>query len=196
MDTIARFKELLSKGKNTDDGIKGDCFENVLRQYIQPKSKRSFDKVTKSNTTYGDLRIKTEWKKNTGVEIKSCCGELYKIPINTIDDIDDTDESIAINLEKILTKGDLIIYAFEIDENYPIEKQGFVFTHEEFLQMILSYDGKGQMLRLKRSTDGNFLVVSFQSYFSSTRQKASKKLREHIENHCIEKPTVEEYFNN
>lgn len=192
MDTVARLKEVVKTFIETDSGAVGKAFEIVLREYIQPKSKRNNGKVTKQNTTYGDLRVKTQFNANTKIEIKSACGELGIINNDIVDDETDTDD-LDIS-DYILTKANLIIYTPTVDIEYPLEKQAYIFTRDEFLAMVNNYNGSGKILRVKTSTNG-LTVISFQSFYCETRQKASKKIATYLNDCCICQPTVEEYFN-
>lgn len=192
MDTIARLNEIKATFLTNDDGYLGKAFEIVIREYIQPKSKRNNGRITKANTTYGDMRVKMVEKANTRFEIKSSCGELGIITNDS--EVDDEMESNDIS-DYILLKADYIIYAPTIDINYQLEKQAYVFTREQFLDMVNNYNGSGNILRVKTSTNGK-TVISFQSFYCETRPKASKKIANYLQDYCNGQPTVEEFFNN
>ena len=54
------------------------------------------------------------------------------------------------------------------------------FTRDEFMEMIANYPGRGQILRVKSTSTGTGVRVSFQSFQSDTRPKASKPISEYL----------------
>lgn len=172
----------MEKAKANDDGAKGKALEVALRAYIQPKSKRIG--VTSNKTWYGDIRMKNgnSWEK---VEIKSACGELA-----IVDSDSDNVESLIFQM---LPKADYVLYCPEVADNIAPEEQTFVFTRAEFVAMATSYAGRGSMVRVKPSSNGGYRL-SFQSFQSEGRPKASKPIANHIWEACYGQPTVKEWM--
>ena len=181
MNTLQIYHDFLVKKKVTDDGAKGKAFEVAIRKFIQPTSKR--EGVTHANASYGDMRLKLDgsWVK---VEIKTACGELATI---------ECDDESAITFSAILPKADYVIYCPEINDNIPMEQQGFVFTRDEFLEMIASYSGRGAILRTKPASRDAGFRISFQSFRADSRPKASAPIANHIWDCCYNQPTVADW---
>lgn len=186
INTVELFQELGNReftnrpNAVNDDGLNGKLLEMTLKIFKASGNKTSWT-VTPSNRSYGDT---TYSNKRLGIsrarlEIKSACGELG--------------EGNIIDLTRILPRADYVVYCPEIDERLPLESQSFVFTRAEFLEIITSYKGKGQVIRTKRSTKGKWLL-SFQSFFSEGRPTSSKKLANHIWDCCYAKPTFQEWL--
>lgn len=177
-NTTEIMREFLEKANLEDDGSKGKALEIAIRAYIQPKSSRIG--VTPQARWYGDIRRKNgnNWER---LEVKSACGELGIV-------------GSADDLSQLLPKADLVLYAPEVNADIPAEKQTFVFTRGEFLEMLGNYGGRGQILRVKSTSAGTGVRVSLQSFQSDTRPKASKPIAEYLWDCCYEQPTVEEYF--
>lgn len=108
--------------------------------------------------------------KGIKIEIKTACGT-----------VNDT------------LKADVVIYCPLVDDSIPAEKQGFVFTHEKWVDMLngVGYSGKGSVIKQNKSRN----TWNIQSFYGSemVRPKASKKLADYIWNCCFECPTVEEW---
>ena len=188
-DTISRFSSVvntltesgktraLAMGKEykADDGIIGKAFEIVLREYIQPFSKRNNERVTPAKSTYGDMRMGNSGK----VEIKSACGELGE----------------GTEFSDILPKADYIIYCPEVNLEIAVENQAFVFTRGEFLEMLATYPGSGSVVRFGKSSTNGTTKIAIQSFYAETRRSASKKIARHLWDCCYERPTVAEWAN-
>ena len=188
-DSISRFTTLLDsltqsaklralesgKEYRADDGIIGKVFEIVLREYIQPFSKRNNERVTSSRSSYCDMRIGNAGK----VEIKSACGELGE----------------GTEFSDILPKADYVIYCPEVDVNIAVENQSFVFTREQFIDMLKSYPGSGSVVRFGKSSTSGATKIAIQSFYAETRKSASKKIANHLWECCYERPTVAEWVN-
>ncbi len=187
MLTLESYAAFLANAKINDDGAKGKALEVALRDYIQPRSKRVG--VTSNKTWYGDIRRRVDngngynWEK---LEIKSSCGELAIVDVESASDTDTL-------IHKMLPKADYILYCPEIASNIPLEEQTFVFTRDEFIAMATSYSGRGAMVRVKKGTNGGYRL-SFQSFQSDTRPKASKPIASHIWECCYNQPTVKEWL--
>lgn len=177
-NTIEIMREFLEKANVKDDGAKGKALEIAIRAYIQPRSSRIG--VTPQSRWYGDIRKKNgnNWER---LEVKSACGELGNV--GSVEEI-----------SQLLPKADLVLYAPEVNADILAEKQTFVFTRDEFMEMISNYPGRGNILRVKSTSSGNGVRVSFQSFQSDTRPKASKPIAEYLWDCCYEQSTVEEYF--
>jgi len=168
------FKANLNYFDSSDDGRVGKAYEVTIRNLIQPKSRRIG--VTRQFAWYGDMR-----KHNYNYEIKTGCCELVKL------------ENDEIDLWKIFPKMDFIIYCPEVDENVNILQQGYVFTREDFIDMLISYAGKGKIIRTKTGTHGG-IKITLQSFFSENRQKSSRKIRKYIDNCCECQPDIYSHF--
>lgn len=198
-DSVTRFSELytayeqkvLNGDKNPDVGIIGKLFEVVIREYIQPYSVRNNGKISSPFKYYGDMLYKNDNGTYSKTEIKYSCGELARInnDIQFLTEI--TDETLS---DYVLPNANTVIYAPEIDLTIPLEQQAYVFTRDEFISMLSNYNGSGRLLRIKQSSDGNN-VISFQSFYSITRPKSSKKIYQYLIDTCICQSTVEEFFN-
>ena len=178
INTLQIMEDCLARAKSNDCGAIGKAFELATHLFITPTS--NVERATKAGTWYGDI-LKTVDGERMRIEVKTGCGELAVIDSGEFTEND------------LLVKADLIIYCPEFSNNVPVEQQGFVFTRNEFLEMINSYSGSGSLLRVKPATKGG-LRVSFQSFYSETRKKASKKIANHIWDNCYNQPTVEEFF--
>lgn len=178
VDTLRVMQEALNACKTTDCGAIGKAYEIAIRAFIQPKSKRNG--VTKSNRWYGDLLLRRNGE-TIRIEIKTGCGELATV------------ESDIFEIAELLQKADIVIYCPEVHLDWKPEQQGFVFTRDEFLDMLSNYDGNGALLRVKPATNGGYRV-SFQSFLSDGRPKASAKIANYIWECCYNQPTVEDFY--
>lgn len=183
IDTLALYHAEMSKPyrKANDSGRVGKCAEVALKSYINPNSSIT-SKVTSQFKTY-DLYFMGDNKKRVSLEIKTACGELAQTE----------DEDVSLTVNDIYPKASYILYCPEIAENIPMEDQFFVFERSAFIDMITSYNGKGSILRTKTATNGK-TTLSLQSFYCSTRLKASKKIANHIWDCCYNQPTVKEWL--
>jgi hypothetical protein len=85
---------------------------------------------------------------------------------------------------------DSIIYCPVVDVNRPAEGQAYIFTREEWEEMLEGYDGRGELLRW----DSNRSKANIQSFYGSEtiRPKASKPIRRYLDRCCESQPTLEE----
>ena len=189
VDTLAIFKAEMAKKSKIDDGAKGKSAEIALKNFINPNSKIK-GYVTSQAKTY-DIFV-MENGKRSNIEIKTACGELAIF--------DELSESVAEMISSVYPKSTYIIYCPEVVDNIPMEKQFFVFSRDEFIAMIESYDGRGSIVRIKTPTNNTEYSqrgkyrLSFQSFRSESRPKASAKIADHIWNCCYNQPTVEEWL--
>ena len=183
VDTRKVFAEYLAQKKATDDGARGKAFEVAIRKFLQPTSKRVG--VTYAHASYGDLRLKMG-DKYIKVEVKSACGELATISAE--------DFELDASANGILPKADIIIYCPEVADNIQMEEQSFVFTRNEFIDMVNSYGGRGSILRTKYASREQGYRISFQSFRAETRPKASKPIADHIWDCCYNQPTVADWI--
>ena len=180
----------MAKKSKIDDGAKGKSAEIAVKCYINPNSKVN-GYVTPQGKAY-DIFVR-ENKKQSNIEIKLACGELAII--------DEPSESVMEMISSVYPKSTYIVYCPEIDDNIPMEKQFFVFSRDEFIAMCESYDGRGSIVRIKTPTNNNGYSergayrLSFQSFRSEGRPKASAKIAEHIWDCCYNQPTVEQWLN-
>lgn len=189
IDTLAIYRCEMAKKSKIDDGAKGKSSEIAVKSYISPNSTIK-GYVTPQAKPY-DIFVR-ENRKQANIEIKVACGELAII--------DELAETVSEMLCKVYPKSTYIIYCPEIDDNIPMEKQFFVFSRDEFIAMCESYDGRGSIVRIKTPTNNTEYSehgayrLSFQSFRSEGRPKASAKIAEHIWDCCYNQPTVEEWI--
>lgn len=175
-NTIEIMKSEIAKRKATDKGATGKAFEVAIRYYAQPQSKRN-GAVTRQYASYGDMRKKSDGRW-MNIEIKTGSGELA--------------DGCA-TVDEIFEGMTHVIYCPEVDLGIPAEKQGFVFTRDEFIGMLKSYPGRGQLVRVKTNTQGA-TKVTLQSFRTSTQPKASQPIADYLWDCCYNQPTVEEFF--
>ena len=189
IDTLAIFKAEMAKKSKIDDGAKGKSAEIALKSYINPNSTiKSY--VTSQAKAY-DIFV-MENGKRINIEIKTACGELAII--------NELSESIPEMISSVYPKSTYIAYCPEVVDNIPMEQQFFMFSRDEFIAMCESYDGRGSIVRIKTPTNNTEYCergayrLSFQSFQSEGRPKASAKIAEHIWDCCYNQPTVEEWL--
>ena len=183
IDTLAIYRCEMAKKSKIDDGAKGKSAEIALKNFINPNSKIK-GYVTPQAKAY-DIFVR-ENKKQANIEIKIACGELAII--------DEPSESVMEMISSVYPKSTYIVYCPEIDDNIPMEKQFFVFSRDEFITMCESYGGRGSIVRIKTPSNTSAYRLSFQSFRSEGRPKASAKIAEHIWDCCYNQPTVEEWI--
>lgn len=189
IDTLAIYRSEMAKKSKVDDGARGKSSEIAVKCYINPNSKVK-DYVTPQARAY-DIFVR-ESRKQANIEIKTACGELAII--------DELSESIAEMFSSIYPKSTYIVYCPEVVDNIPMEKQFFVFSRDEFIAMCESYNGRGSIVRIKTPTNNTAYSergkyrLSFQSFRSDGRPKASAKIANHIWDCCYNQPTVEEWI--
>ena len=177
INTIEIMREEIAKRKSTDKGATGKAFEIAVRWFAQPRSKRN-GAVTRQYTTYGDMRKRNSDGHYFSIEIKTGSGELA--------------DGCA-TIDEIYPKASHVIYCPEVELGIPAEKQGFVFTRNEFIQMLKSYPGRGQLIRTKTNTQGA-TKVTLQSFRTKTQPKASQPIADYLWDCCYNQPTVEQFF--
>ena len=189
IDTLAIYRCEMSKKSKVDDGAKGKSAEIAVKSYINPNSKiKSF--VTPQAKNF-DIFVREDGKQ-ANMEIKTACGELAII--------DELKDSIMEMISSVYPKSTYIVYCPEVVDNIPMEKQFFVFSRDEFITMCESYDGRGSIVRIKTPTNNTEYSergayrLSFQSFRSEGRPKASAKIAEHIWDCCYNQPTLEQWI--
>ena len=189
IDTLAIYRREMSKKSKVDDGAKGKSAEIAVKSYINPNSKiKSY--VTPQAKNF-DIFVRED-KKQANIEIKTACGELAII--------DELKDSIMEMISSVYPKSTYIVYCPEVVDNIPMEKQFFVFSRDEFIAMCESYDGRGSIMRVKTPTNNTEYSergayrLSFQSFRSEGRPKASAKIAEHIWDCCYNQPTLEQWI--
>lgn len=115
--------------------------------------------------TYKDPN--TGKRKKISCEIKTACGEI-----------------------DVKIKPQLMLYCPEVNGDIDPLKQCFVFSRDEWYTFVTGYPGRGAMLRYDRKRD----KYHIQSFFCSTRPKASKALSEYIWDSCYNRPSLSEYL--
>ena len=189
IDTLAIYRCEMSKKSKVDDGAKGKSAEIAVKCYINPNSKIK-GYVTPQAKDF-DIFVRED-RKQANIEIKTACGELAII--------DELKDSIMEMISSVYPKSTYIIYCPEVMDNIPMEKQFFVFSRDEFIAMCESYDGRGSIVRIKTPTNNTEYSergayrLSFQSFQSEGRPKASAKIAEHIWNCCYNQPTLEQWI--
>jgi hypothetical protein len=189
VDTLAIFKAEMAKKSKVDDGAKGKSAEVALKNFINPNSKIK-GYVTPQAKNF-DIFV-MENGKRANIEIKTACGELAII--------DELSESLTEMISSVYPKSTYIAYCPEVVDNIPMEKQFFMFSRDEFIAMCESYGGRGSIVRIKtptnntESSERGKYRLSFQSFRSAGRPKASAKIAEHIWDWCYNQPTVEEWL--
>lgn len=168
----------LARANRLDDGAFGKAFEIAIRFYLQPRSKRTG--VTKAGTWYGDIK-RFENRKAVRYEVKTACGELGRI------------EGDKWLYSDILPNCDYVIYCPEVDTAIAPELQGFVFAREDFIRMLMRYEGRGAIIRAKLSSRGE-TKLAIQSFQSKYRPKASRAIADHLWEACYCAPSVQEFF--
>ena len=189
IDTLAIYRCEMSKKSKVDDGARGKSAEIAVKSYINPDSKiKSY--VTPQAKNF-DIFVRED-KKQANIEIKTACGELAII--------DELKDSIMEMISSVYPKSTYIVYCPEVVDNIPMERQFFVFSRDEFIDMIESYDGRGSIVRIKTPTNNTEYSergayrLSFQSFRSEGRPKASAKIAEHIWDCCYNQPTLEQWI--
>jgi hypothetical protein len=189
VDTLAIFKAEMAKKSKVDDGAKGKSAEVALKNFINPNSKIK-GYVTPQAKDF-DIFV-MENGKRANIEIKTACGELAII--------DELSESITEMISSVYPKSTYIAYCPEVVDNIPMEQQFFMFSRDEFIAMCESYGGRGSIVRIKtptnntESSERGKYRLSFQSFRSNGRPKASAKIAEHIWDCCYNQPTVEQWI--
>lgn len=162
--TVEIMREFIANADKYDSGKEGKAFEIAIRAYI---SGREPERVKAQGKT--DIKASANGKRLT-CEIKSACGEI-----------------------ETAEKSQVIIYASYVNAAEPAEKQGRVFTREQWKEFLNGYDGRGQFIKHDEKR-GHDHIQSF--YVSETvRPKASKPIARYIERVLESQPTVEEFFN-
>ena len=189
IDTLAIYRCEMAKKSKIDDGAKGKSAEVAVKNFINPNSTIK-GYVTSQAKSY-DIFV-MENGKHANVEIKTACGELAVL--------DELAETVSEMLCKVYPKSTYIAYCPEVVDNIPMEQQFFMFSRDEFIAMIESYDGRGSIVRIKTPTNNTEYSergayrLSFQSFRSEGRPKASAKIAEHIWDCCYNQPTLEQWI--
>ena len=189
IDTLAIYLCEMAKKSKVDDGAKGKSAEVAVKNFINPNSKIK-GYVTPQAKNF-DIFV-MENGKRSNIEIKTACGELAII--------DELSESIMEMISSVYPKSTYIAYCPEVVDSIPMEQQFFMFSRDEFIAMCESYNGRGSIVRVKTPTNNTEYSergayrLSFQSFQSEGRPKASAKIAEHIWNYCYNQPTVEEWL--
>lgn len=184
IDTLTIYQCEMSKKSRVDDGARGKSAEVALKNFINPNS-RVKGCVTPQARTY-DIFVRED-RKQVNIEIKTACGELAIT--------NELKKSVTEMISSIYPKSTYIAYCPEIDDDIPMEKQFFMFSRDSFIEMCESYSGRGSIVRIKTPTNNTGAYrLSFQSFHSEGRPKASAKIAEHIWDCCYNQPTVEEWI--
>lgn len=183
IDTLAIYRCEMAKKSKIDDGAKGKSAEIALKNFINPNSKIK-GYVTPQAKAY-DIFVR-ENRKQVNIEIKTACGELAII--------DELNDSIMEMISSVYPKSTYIAYCPEVDDDIPMEKQFFMFSRDEFIAMCESYNGRGSIVRIKTPTNTSAYRLSFQSFRSNGRPKASARIADHIWDCCYNQPTIEEWI--
>ena len=189
INTLAIYRCEMAKKSKVDDGAKGKSAEVAVKYYINPNSKLN-GFVTPQAKNF-DIFVRED-RKQANMEVKTACGELAII--------DELKDSIMEMISSVYPKSTYIIYCPEVVDNIPMEQQFFVFSRDEFIAMMESYNGRGSIVRVKTPTNNTEYSergayrLSFQSFRSEGRPKASAKIAEHIWDCCYNQPTLEQWI--
>lgn len=183
INTLVIYRSEMAKKSKIDDGAKGKSAEIALKNFINPNSKIK-GYVTPQAKNF-DIFV-MENGKRANIEIKTACGELAII--------DELSESLKEMISSVYPKSTYIAYCPEVVDNIPMEQQFFMFSRDEFIAMCESYKGRGSIVRIKTPSNSNAYRLSFQSFRSEGRPKASAKIAEHIWDYCYNQPTVEQWI--
>lgn len=157
------YKYLEQYNNANDSGRFGKAFECAIREYLSGKPVTC---VKAQNKVDAYFSFKTDGKrKQVTVEIKTACGEI-----------------------EMASKSQFIIYCPDVCPSMNAEKQGFVFTRDEWTAFINGYTGRGSFIR--HSSRGHDHI---QSFYSESRPKASKPIANYIWETCYGQPTVEQW---
>ena len=163
MNTIELQKTLFARYDETDSGALGKVNECAVRSYIMG---RRVSAVKQQGKT--DIRFTWQGRRYY-CEIKTACGEL-----------DGCD------------RADYVIYCPNVDLDTPAEWQNYVFSHDEWLDFINGYTGRGAFIR-HDSKRGHDHIQSF--YVSETcRPKASKPIANYIAEVMFNAMNLEDFF--
>ena len=163
MNTVEIMRAFMEGRDNADDGLLGKTIEVAIRSYIMGR------RVT-AVKQQGKTDIRFTWQgKRYYCEIKSACGEL-----------DGCD------------RADYVIYCPTVDPTEPAEWQSYVFSHDEWLDFVTGYPGRGAFIR-HDSKRGHDHIQSF--YVSETcRPKASKPIANYIAEVMFNATNLEDFF--
>ncbi len=162
----------IEKGK--DKGAKGKLFEVMCRDFL---NKRMLEKDFRCRSMGKADAMKKIDGQMIRFEMKSGCGVLCE------------DLNIEAPTEpQLLSKADIIIYVKEFDELKPAEEQGKVFTRQEFLDALASYNDKGLDTWIKTQKKGEVYKVNIQEF------KTSKKKTAHLEAILKNAPTLAQWL--
>ena len=189
INTLAIYHCEMAKKSKVDDGAKGKSAEVAVKYYINPNSKLN-GFVTPQAKNF-DIFVRED-RKQANMEVKTACGELAII--------DELKDSIMEMISSVYPKSTYIVYCPEVVDYIPMEQQFFVFSRDEFIAMMESYNGRGSIVRVKTPTNNTEYSergayrLSFQSFRSEGRPKASAKIAEHIWDCCYNQPTLEQWI--
>ena len=150
-----------------DDGLTGKAAEVGIRSYMM-----RFRKIAKRVKAQGKVDIvSTKFSgKAENCEIKTACGKLR----------DTLKESCK-----------WVIYCPDVDFTFGLEFQFYVFSHDEWVDFLEGYDGRGKFLRT--DSKGEIHIQSF--YVSETKRPgASKPMADYIWNTCNMMPMLADFY--
>ncbi len=91
------------------------------------------------------------------------------------------------------TKGiDFVVYVPEVDETTNVTEQAYVFSVDEWENMLANYDGRGQLIRTNSRDDR---LRNIQSFRSATRPKASLPIANYLWNCCFDRDLLSDIIN-
>ena len=155
------------KAAANDDGLTGKAAEVAIRSYMM-----RFRKTVKRVKSQGkvDVRSVKFSGKAENAEIKTACGKLR---------------------DTLKPSCKWIIYCPDVDFTISLEYQFYVFSHDEWIDFLEGYPGKGKFTRVDDA--GEIHIQSF--YISeSKRPKASKPMADYIWETCNGQQMLADYY--
>jgi hypothetical protein len=162
-----------SKEEKNDKGAMGKIADVLGREYVT-KRLRSND-VKARSASKADCTFKGSDGKMHSIEFKTGCGALaYEYDDEFID------------VERLLEGVEYIAYNPEFCENIILQKQFFIMTRDEFINLLMSYNEKKPMTWFKLNKA--YRQVNIQEF------KNSNKKYDYLLNALYECPTLEQFI--
>lgn len=151
-----------------DKGSAGKLFEIACRSYTSGRAVDAIKSAGKVDALITYTDAETGKRVSVRAEYKSGSGEL----------------------SADLYKADIVIYCPEVRYDIEAEDQAFVFTQDEFREMLNSYPGRGQLVRYNSKRK----VTQLQQFQTESCPKASAPMANYLWECCYEKPTLKEWL--
>ena len=162
-----------NKEGKKDKGAMGKIGEVLGREYVT-KRLRSND-IKARSASKSDCTFKGKDGKMHTIEFKTGCGALaYEYDDETID------------VERLLVGVEYFAYNPEYCDNMEVEKQFFVTTRDEFIDLLMSYNEKKPMTWFKLNKA--YRQVNIQEF------NTSNKKYDYLTNALYDLPTLEQFI--